>query len=71
MVTTTKGAEKMEVKEEEMKKAIETINKNKAIGIDNLTLKPLDKKEMLKYKINGLDYHESRKELEIKISKKE
>ena len=32
------------------------INKNKAIGNDNLSLKPLDKKESQKLEINGFDY---------------
>ena len=42
-----------------MVRAVNKINKNKAIGIDNLTLKPLDKKETVKFKINGRNWKES------------
>ena len=58
-VITTKNCKKIIIETEEMVRAINKINKNKAIGIDNLTLKPLDKKETVKFKINGLDWKES------------
>ena len=40
-------------------KVINEQNKKKAIGIDNLTFRPLDKKETVKFKINGLDWKET------------
>ena len=52
-VTTTRNCKKIIIENEEMMRAVNKINKNKAIGIDNLTLKPLDKKETVKFKING------------------
>ena len=39
----------------EVLEAMSKINKDKAIGIDNLSLKPLDTKELEKLKIHGLN----------------
>ena len=58
-VTTTRNCKKIIIENEEMMRAVNKINKNKAIGIDNLTLKPLDKKETVKFKINGRNWKES------------
>ena len=35
--------EKIIIKDEDVKGAINKINKNKAIGVDNITMKPIDK----------------------------
>ena len=44
--------------EKEIKTALLKINKNKAIGGDHLSLKPIDKKEILTFRINGLSKKE-------------
>ena len=34
------------------------MNKDKAIGPDNITMKPLAKRQCLQLRVNGLDYNE-------------
>ena len=47
------------------------LNKDKAIGLNNITMKPLAKRQSLKLRINGLDYEEYRhRNPYIMISKK-
>ena len=70
-VASTRTSNKIKIDSEDTINAIQKINKNKAIGIDNLTFKPIDKNELVKICIRGMDYHESRKEKKQKISKKQ
>ena len=63
--------EKITIKEEDVKEAINRINKNKAIGVDNITMKPIDKIQSLKMNINGFNYEETNKIWKKKITKKQ
>ena len=53
-----------------MLEALKKINKNKAIGVDNMTLKPLDKKQILSIKKDGFTYEESNLIWKKKMTKK-
>ena len=58
MIVTTKYSKKVVIEQDEIEKAIKNINKDKAIGIDNITLKPLSKKNSLKMQNEGLTFLE-------------
>ena len=50
----------MLIEGDEVTRAIHQINKDKAIGIDNITMKPLAKRQSLQLRINGLNFAEHR-----------
>ena len=48
------------IEEDEVERAIVNVNKNKAIGLDNLSLKPLNSQNITKMKIEGLNFQETK-----------
>ena len=59
----------IEIEDDEVERALIKVNKNKAIGIDNLSFKPLNKQNISKMKIKGLNHIETKHQ--EKVSKKQ
>ena len=55
-MTTAKHCKKIKIRDAEVEAVLKKINNNKAIGVDNLTLKLIDKLQSLQFEIDGYNF---------------